>query len=424
MTDETIRLVVTVAAGVTLILLAGRIRKARRRPSASLNELAAQIPTFKVVTLGMQGSGKTILLASMYRCMQTPGDRGFYFKAPHQQVIELGSWFQHVADPTDAWPEGTRKQEMREFEFSLLAQTAESTEALLRIGYLEYAGELLTEPQEPGSAAQANLLAAIDSADALIGIIDGLRVLQAYRGDSRGAVLLQRSVDSMISTMYSARSPIAFVITKWDLLTELDPDEDRRLHMVRDLLMDAPGFRDLVREHSRRRVIRLIPVTAVGHDFAFLDNGTVHKRPDGRLRPVNVDMPLSVVIPDVLMQVELSLDLATREVIMAEAQRRTQLRPVDALATLGAFVMQTTGKALAGTAGSGGLGVLASSWLGLYLDTQGEPSGRGTAYRAVSEADRISERAIVARRKVIADLRRQVNLLEARLPSSRVESGP
>lgn len=419
--SETQSVILTVVAGIALIALAHRLANRKPRPKARLAELATTIPTLKVVTLGMQGSGKTLLLASMYRSMQTPGDRGFYFKAPHEQVIELGSWYHNVADPADVWPAGTRKSEMREFEFALLAHTPDAPEAVLRIGYLEYAGELLTEPQEPGATAQAKLLDAIDAADALIGIIDGLRVLQAYRADARGAAILQRSLDTMVSTMFTARSPIAFVITKWDLLDELHPDANIRLGIVRNLLMDVPGFRDLIREHGRRRVIRLIPVTAVGHSFAYLDNGTVHKKPGGRLRPVNVDVPLSVVVPDVLMQLEMSLDRATREAIIDAARRRT--RPVEALTAAGTSILHATGQSLA-IMGAGGIGLLASSWLGLYLDANRRPSPAAFAGdHRLSEADRAAQRAILARRKVIDDLQRQVVLLESRLPSSRFETG-
>jgi hypothetical protein len=71
---------------------------------------------------------------------------------------------------------------MREFEFSVISHVEDTAQTLLKIGYLEYPGELLTDADQPGSTAQDGLLTAIDQADALIGIIDGLRLLQAYRG--------------------------------------------------------------------------------------------------------------------------------------------------------------------------------------------------------------------------------------------------
>jgi hypothetical protein len=46
-----------------------------------------------IVTLGLQGSGKTLLLTGIYRRLQVPGDRGFYLRAPYVQLIELNRWY-------------------------------------------------------------------------------------------------------------------------------------------------------------------------------------------------------------------------------------------------------------------------------------------------------------------------------------------
>jgi hypothetical protein len=308
---------------------------------------------------------------------------------------------------------------MREFEFEVLAQLGESTEPVLRLGYLEYPGELLTDPDAPGSTSQARLLGSISAADALIGIVDGLRIRQAYQGDVRGRLILQTSLDSMIHSMLTARCPIAFVITKWDLLDDLHPDENTRLHMVRTLLMGVDGFRDLVRVHGARRVLRLIPVTAVGHDFAVLDDGAVRKRPDGRFRPSNVDVPLSAVVPDILRQVELSLDRSTREAIMAEAHRRVRMGPLAALQALTEYAATGAGRALLAAMGGG---FVADSALGLYLDSRVSPDHQRRV-AAVTVADQRAEALVWARRRVVRDLENRVGMLEAALPSSRLGFG-
>jgi hypothetical protein len=379
--------------------------------------LATRVPTFRVVTLGLQGSGKTLLLTSVYRHLQTPGDRGYYLRAPYEQLIELNRWYREVASVEEDWPRGTSRGELREFEFSLMTHVNDTAETILKLGYLEYPGELLTDPDAPGSTAQATLLESVERADALVGIIDGLRVLQAYRGDRRGALILQTTLDAMINSMLSARTPIVFVITKWDLLDGLHPDENTRLHIVRTLLTGIPGFRDLVRVHSPRRIIRLIPVTAVGHDFAVLDDGQVRKKPAGRFEPVNVDMVLSTVVPDVLRQVELSLDLATRQAILAEAQRRMRLGPREALQSLAAFVAERAGRVLLSAVGGG---LLTESGVALLLDARSDPADHRARLATLSAADRRAEEFIQARRRVIHSLQDQVARLESTLPASRL----
>jgi hypothetical protein len=394
----------------------------RRRHRAAIRRAGAALtpPTFRVVALGLQGSGKTLLLTSMYRQLYTPRDRGYYIKAPQDQIIELSRWYQQVADSGQDWPSGTTRQEIREFEFSVMARVGESALPVVRIGYLEYPGELLTDPDKAGSTDQADLRTAIGSADALIGIIDGLRILQTYHRDNRGTLILQANLDAMIYSMLEAHTPIAFVITKWDLLDELHPDENTRLGIVRNLLMSVDGFRDLVTVHSGRRVVRLIPVTAVGHDFAVLDKGMVRKKPNGEFAPRNVDVPLSAVVPDILQQIEMALDQETRAAILAEAQRRARLSPTKALYSLAAFAAAGAGQALLSVVGGGWL---ANAGLSLLVDSYVTPNfGNEHRRAALTEADRKAEEFVVTRRTVIQRLRDQVGLLEARLPASRMGS--
>lgn len=413
MSGGTLGIVAAVAIGIVLMWTALWLSQRGHRPRETP---AVAVPGLTVVTLGMRGSGKTLLLAGMYRCMRTPADREFYLRAPLDQAIELSRWSQELECPDDVWPARTRKPGTREFVFDLLTPDAGGREPALRIRYLECAGELLTEP--PGSTARAALLSAVHDADALIGVVDGLRVRQSLHGDDHGAAALRRSIDAMVSAMATARSPVTFVVTKWDLLDDLHPDANVRLGIVRGLLMEHAGFRDLVREHGRRRVIRLIPVTAVGHDFAMLDNGTVHKKSHGPLAPENVELPLSTVVPDVLVQAELALDAATRRTIVAQARSQTVLRPRDAMNALGAVLGRLAGRSLA----TGGIDLLVGSWLAPFLDTyDGGPLPGSGAQAALTEADRRAQRAILARREVIRNLQHQASVLEIGLPASRLD---
>lgn len=417
MNGETALVVAAVVVGIVAVMFGRRVRQRRAKPG--VDPLVHNVPRFRVVTLGLQGSGKTLLLTSIYRRLQTPGDRGYYIRAPHPQLIELTKWYREAADAGLGWPKGTRSDQMREFEFSVMSHVDDTAQTLLKIGYLEYPGELLTDADQPGSTAQDRLLTSIDKADALIGIIDGLRLLQAYRGERRGEVLLMTTIDAMINSMLAARCPISFVITKWDLLDELHPDENTRLHIVRTLLMGIEGFRDLVKVHSSRRVIRLVPVTAVGHDFAVLRDGKVEKKPAGRFQPANVDLALATVVPDILHQIELSLDRATREAVLAEAHRRLRMGPGEALRSLGSFLTEKAGRVLLTTVGGGLLG---DAGMALFLDSRVD-TREGMAQAAqLSAADRRAEQFVQARRRVVYELQRQVTMLEARLPSSRLGS--
>lgn len=417
----TLAILVLAALAIATTVL---IVRSRRQPAAIRPLVDEPVPTFRVVALGPRGCGKTLLLASMFHRMQTPSGRSYFLTAPYDQVALLNQWFTEVADTSLDWPTGTALADTREFTFTVRTRTPSGAlHSVMNLGYLEYAGGLLTEPQAPGSELQVDLLHRIGTADALIGLIDGHRVRQWLDGKYEGQARLQHSLTAMISLMMLVSCPITFVITKWDLLGDVDADENGRLQTVRKLLMSNQGFRDLVNVHSAHRVVRLIPVSAIGPSFAVLDTaGTVAKLPDGHMHPTNVDVPLAAVVPDVFEQVERSLDRAHLSALFADLRRRTGMGPTAALAELGAYVARAAGRAL------GSITPVNAAFVGdavAALLTPGEAAAaerQSATERRLTEAERAVEEFHLARRKVIREFQSRVDVLEGRLPSSRLPS--
>jgi hypothetical protein len=412
-----------VLAVAVLTAAVGFFRSRRRQHAPPPAAPGEDVPTFHVVALGPRGSGKTLLLASMYHQMQTSSGRSYFLTAPYDQVVLLNQWFTDVADTSRDWPSGTAVGETRDFTFTVRTRAPSGAlYTVLRLGYLEYAGGLLTDVQAPGTTSQADLLARIGSAHALIGIIDGYRIRQCLDGRPEGQMRLQQSLTAMISLMMLVASPITFVVTKWDLLNDIDVDEDARLRRVRKLLMSNQGFYDLVQVHSAHRVVRLVPVSAVGPDFAEIDpQGMVAKLPDGHVRPTNVDVPLAAVVPDVFEQVELSLDKATLKAALDEVRRMARPGPATALAELGAFVARTAGKVL------GALGphaaFVADAAVELFGSREEATDDRADRVdRRLQTVGRAVDEYRTARRKVIRDFQSRVDVLEGRLPSSRLSN--
>lgn len=415
--------VILLPLGVAVLLVVvGAVRAWRRRaapPTKSLDE--AGVPTFNVVALGPRGAGKTLLLASMYHQMQTASGRSYFVTAPFEQVLLLNQWFTEVADTSRDWPSGTTVGETRDFTFTLRTRgSSGALHTVMRLGYLEYAGGLLTDAQTPGSTAQADLVTRIESAHALLGLIDGFRIRQALDGHAEGLMRLQQSLTTMISLMMLASCPVSFVITKWDLLRDLDVEDDARLKRVRKFLMSNQGFRDLVEAHGSHRVVRLIPVSAVGPDFAELDEqGLVAKLPDGQLRPSNVDVPLAAVVPDVFEQVERSMDRAKLRAALDQASRQSRRGPAAALTELGGYLATAAGKLLAPLGPHASfLGDAAAELFGAPGEAAEERRQR--IERQLSDAERELDEFQLARRKVLRDLQSRVDVLEGRLPSSRL----
>jgi len=355
--------------------------------------------------------------------MQTPSGRSYFLTAPFEQVVLLNQWFTAVADTSQDWPSGTAVGSTRELTLTVRTRAPSGAlHAVMNLGYLEYSGGLLTDTQAPGETGQADLLGRIGSAHALLGIIDGYRIRQSLDGHAEGHMRLQQSMTAMIGLMMLSSSPITFVITKWDLLRDIDVDENARLSLVRKFLMSNQGFRDLVQAHSAHRVVRLIPVSAVGPDFAELDErGMVAKLPDGLMHPTNVDVPLSAVVPAAFEQAERAMDRAKLPAPPDRVSNQLRPGPAAALAELGTYVAQAAGKAL------GPLGPY-TAFLGdaaaeLFGRRNGSPGTRQAGLdRQLDETQRTLEEFQLARRKVLREFQSRVDVLEGQLPSSRLSS--
>ncbi|MFD9408440.1 hypothetical protein ACFWBN_15700 [Streptomyces sp. NPDC059989] len=399
----------------------------RKKPDPGRLEIEEETPTFQVVALGLQGSGKTLLLASMYHRLKSTAGQSYFLKAPPDDVLQLNQWYSQMADTaTEAgWPPGTAKGETRNFTFTVKSQVAVGVRPrpMLHLKYLEYAGELLTEPQAPGSTVQAELYDDIRQADAMIGIIDGNHVRQHLDGAPQGQVRLEQTLNALVPIMIEAECPISFVITKWDLLADLHPDEKVRLELVQDLLTSNDHFRSLVKIHSTARAVRLIPVSAVGPGFATVDStGRIVKIPEGKIHPTRVDVPLSAVVPDLFDQVERRLGEDARAAFYAEARKRSQLAPMEAVASLVIFAGQTAGKAMLAAFGPSMAVLTGNAVLSMFLDSTSDErtEWQGRLGQNLSQAEQNHQQFCDARRRVLEDMRRKVAVLEDQLPHSRL----
>ena len=392
-------------------------------PAPGSGPAHTDLPTFDVVALGTRGSGKTMLLASMYSQLQTRSGRGYYVTAPFDQVVRLNQWFGEVADPQAGWPRSTGTGETRLFSFTVHTEGAYARPLpVLTVNYLDYAGGLLTDPEASGPDL-TELCARIDSAHALIGIIDGFWIRRLIDGDLVAKTRMQQIVTTMVHLMLRVDRPVTFVITKWDLLQDIAVDEDERLGFVRKHLMHNQNFRDLVNAHAAHRVVRLVPVSSVGPDFTALDHaGIVVKRPDGELRPTNADLPFAAVVPDVWDQIEQGVDQAELAAVFARLGGPTAKGRAAALSDAAGMLTQAAGRVF------GLVNPVAGTILDLAAGLHRGPSVEQQVSTALSARD---ERSGVeaelrfnrqARITVLRELRSRVDVLEGRLPSSRLGS--
>ncbi len=412
-------------AAAVLIALLARPRRSGEPPAGPV----LPVPAVELVALGVSGSGKTVFLASLFHALHVPlGERPYFLATDAAARIALSGVLREVSDPARPWPAGTMVGETRSFGFDCLARNGVGWAPVLRINYLDYAGELLEQARGEDSAALGDLEARINRADAVLGMLDGRRILQYLRGDPAGRTYLTAVVQPLLGIMATARNPVYLLVTKWDLVRGFgepaDASDNTRLDHVRQALLSLPQVSGLV---QMRSIVRLIPVSSVGPDFATYDtaSGRVAKRSDGTLRPVNVDVPIAAVLPDLFRRFEDAIDTRARAALDAQVRSMMRLDPAQAAGAVAQFLARPAGVAVR-TALDAVIGrPYSSEVVGLMLDWMSGPyrhkGEQLAAFRA--EGDRRLGTAHAARVEVLEHFRKTMYLFEAHLPASRLWVG-
>ena len=402
----------------------------------------AELPTFNVVAIGGEETGKTVLLASVFHTLTTEiSDGGFRLDASLDQAVHLTNLFATLRDPHSAWPPGTRVGETRSFLFTCLGSAGGTEFPILRFNYLDYAGELVggsgssQAAVEQRETQQLDLEQRVDAAHAVFGIIDGQRMLAYLRRDPHGILYIETSIIPMIGLMRRVKCPVHFILTKWDLfdnmmrprdradIDDFAMDENDRLAVIRDELLSQASIRNLVEQRRReKRVVRLIPVSAIGRQFATVGaDGHMVKRPHGRLRPHNVEMPLCAVLPDVFAQIEDQLDRSMEEDLRAERRVRARLTPMEAFSAVGKLLARPAGVALRVAADVAiGRNAFSDRVADVFLDWVGRPFDQkmGRVNAAVDDARQVLNEQRLARNAVLREFTERMIVLKRQLPSS------
>lgn len=439
-----IAILVVAAVALFLGLLARRRgqkdRVAGQKDGVAPIEIGGNLPTLNLIALGGQETGKTVLLASMFHRLTTEmGDGGFRLQTSLDQSVHLSDLYATLADPGKGWPRGTQLGETRSFTFECIGSAGGDELPILNFDYLDYAGELVgggrasQEALEQRESLQKELEQRIEVAHALFGIIDGQRMLGYLRDDPECRHYIENSITPMIGVMRKAKCPLHFILTKWDLFegaaaSDEAMDENERLAEVRRKLMSQDQIRNLV-EYRRRekRIVRLIPVSAIGRQFATVAaEGHMVKRENGRLRPINVEIPLCAVLPDLFEQIGEHLDQAHEENIMAERRARARLTAGESLAAVGKFLAHPAGAALrvaadiaiGNTAFSDRIADMFIDWVGRPFD---EKMARVNV--AVDDARQQLSEVRLARQAVLREFSERMVVLKRQLPASDLTGG-
>ncbi len=270
--------------------------------SNSSEKVNESIQSYKVVMLGPSRAGKTVLLASMYQILSIPNEETRFSIScdnPEQGSL-LNEKYVQIIDPLREWPKSTKRADVSTWQFTCNVQTRDLTiYPALKFTYIDYAGEILTEPKQ-GEVLTKSVLEEIKQADTLLVMLDGYKILRLMEGE-KDYHFVHAELQMLLQIVSQSRQPVHFVLTKWDLF-----EGKFSLDQIRNRLWEIEAFRQtLLNRRERYDTTRLIPISAVGTGFAKPEpqpDGTItmHKVKDAKARPFQVEVPLACVLPDVL----------------------------------------------------------------------------------------------------------------------------
>ena len=252
--------------------------------------------TFEIHALGPQGSGKTVFMAALYEQLRIRR-AGYMFnlRSDYDSSVRLNAVYNNICDVDAGWPPSTKTS--AQWEFTACVRSEVGDFEPLRFRYLDYPGGILTSPRGAQDPNVRENIARLRSANALLILLDGQAMLALMEGEPSGRRYLSFELTSSLEIAQQSRCPIHFVITKWDLV-----GSRYTLAQVREQLMKDHNFHDLVeaRAQDSSATIRLFPVSAVGFDYATVDEYGAMRKLGAQPRPYNVDLPLFSVLPDFL----------------------------------------------------------------------------------------------------------------------------
>ncbi len=260
---------------------------------------------FDVFALGTRGAGKTLFLSALYHQLSVldRNSNNFFIelcseqpnKAAKQRTFLVRTYDQ-ATNPEASWPPGNAT--INEYDFACRYHAAGKTTPLFRFRYLDYPGGYLTGDVD--GPEDLDIPKQTQKAHSILVLIDGQKVLAALEGLPMVGPSLHAEINITIPFLQScADRPIQFIVTKWDIL-----DGHHSLKEVRDELLKNENFRKYVEQRIAQRLpVHLIPVSALGNDFAEFDRAEnkMRKKKDGRVQPYNIDLCLGMVLTDHLL---------------------------------------------------------------------------------------------------------------------------
>jgi hypothetical protein len=255
-----------------------------------------------ILMLGYPGSGKTIMLASMYRHFALGGPGGIRFATDDSSNTELLRLADAIRD-APVFPVGTRPGETKTWTFRVRVESGVQDADAFTLEYLDYAGGYLHHLVGGGDdPPDQQFVQALATADVLMGVLDGDQLRRLMSGGYDPALIAP--IERLLNVLIRANQRnIHLVITKWDAMRGPGGSYYTVTDVINTLERVSDDFRRF-RQHPRLATMRIIPVAALGLNgfvrFAELGQEGITRVPGVPWEPWNVEIPFFCAVPDII----------------------------------------------------------------------------------------------------------------------------
>jgi len=251
------------------------------------------------MVVGFAGAGKTAMVASMFRELVYGGPEGVRMEANEETTAKLREMIRGMEHPDHELPAGNQLDDTMDYDFTFCVKAKDGSEARpCGVRYLDYAGEWAVKLTQPGMDRPPDeILDAAESADVLMGILDGDRMFEIMKGNSDPDFFTSLN-NMMLLLLHARQRAVHLILTKWDRFEGeyLPADVVERLDQV-------PTFKRF-RRNPRPGAMRLIPVSSFGtNGYLFHDDeGMARKNTKSAVHwePYNVTAPIAFALKDVI----------------------------------------------------------------------------------------------------------------------------
>jgi|GEM_PF-6358898 len=254
--------------------------------------------TFDIFVLGTRSSGKSVLLASLYRQLSSmDGVTNFFARCDDpEQHRELCDNYDQLLDTEAEWPAGSYRVDS--YDMSCFHRLRGRSLPVFSIRFHDYPGGYVSDQIERREFIEARA----EHCNSVMALIDGRKLLDRLEDrEANPAHSLHKDLDGLVRVLQQCvGKPIHFVLTKADLLA---PAKYPLKDIVAELKRHKGFGHILAQQIDAGASCFLVPASAIGPNFAWLDpaDDLIKKRRNGTIEPYNLEVMTSVSMVDTVL---------------------------------------------------------------------------------------------------------------------------